>query len=68
MGMFEKLRQVLGVAQDMIQLKGGTYVDVFAVVFIIRLLAPLKGFPQMNAAEAGMWAATIASFAYTNKG
>lgn len=54
--------------QDLCSLKAGLYVDAFAIVMLLRLLAPLKGYPAMNAAEAGMWAATITAFAYTNKG
>lgn len=66
--MWDKLLQLGRVIQDAIQLKGGTYVDMFAVVFILRLLGPFKGFPAMNPSEAGMWAATIAAFAYSNQG
>ena len=54
--------------QDFASLKGGLYVDAFAIVFLVRLLAPLRGFPPLNYSEAGMWAATIAGFSYSNKG
>lgn len=47
-------------------LDGGSWVDMFGVVVLIRLLAPLFHLPAMNAAEAGTWAATISSFAYYN--
>ena len=50
------------------RLNGGDFVDLFGVVMLIRLLAPLFHMPPMNAAEAGTWAATIASFAATNIG
>jgi len=49
-------------------LDGGTWVDLFGAVFIIRLLAPLFHLPAMNLAEAGVWGTTIASFAYSNTG
>jgi len=49
-------------------LDGGSWVDMFGVVMLVRLLAPLFHLPAMNAAEAGTWAATIASFAATNIG
>ncbi len=52
--------------QNILSLKGGLYVDAFAIVFLIRLLGPLKGLTPLNASEAGMWAATIAAFAYSN--
>jgi len=64
--MINKLIAVGKVIQDIIQFKGGTYVDLFAIVFILRLLGPFKGYPAMNPSEAGMWAATIAAFAYSN--
>ncbi len=54
--------------QDFISLKGGTFVDLFAIVFLVRLLGPLKGLAALNPSEAGMWAATIAAFAATNIG
>lgn len=54
--------------QSFLSIDGGLFVDAFAIVFIVRLLAPLKGFPGLNASEAGMWASTIAAFAYSNKG
>lgn len=50
------------------KIDGGTWVDIFAVVFIVRLLAPLFHLPAMNIAEAGIWGATITSFAYSNQG
>ena len=50
-------------------LKGGLFVDAFAVVSLIRLLAPLKGYAALTAPEAAMWAATItAAFAASNIG
>jgi hypothetical protein len=49
-------------------LDGGSWVDLFGVAILLRLLAPLFHLPPMNGAEAGTWAATIASFAATNIG
>lgn len=49
-------------------LAGGTWVDIFGAVIIVRLLGPLFHLPPMNYAEAGVWSATIASFAATNIG
>lgn len=59
-------KAVSNVVQDAISVSGGLYVDCFAVVMLLRLLGPLKGYPAMNPAEAGMWAATIAAFSYSN--
>jgi len=50
----------------MFYLKGSDWVDLFGIVFLIRLIAVLFHFPPLTMAEAGMWASTIASFAYTN--
>lgn len=47
---------------------GGIWVDLFGIVMLLRLLGPLFHFPPMTAAEAGVWAATIASFAASNIG
>lgn len=49
-------------------LDGGTFVDLFAVVTVLRLCGPLFGRPPMNLAEAGVWSATIAAFAASNIG
>lgn len=50
----------------MLNFDGGQWVDLFGVVFIIRLMAVLWHFPPLTLAESGMWAATISSFAYSN--
>lgn len=47
-------------------LDGGSWVDLFGVVFLIRLIASLFHCPPLTNAEAGLWMATIASFAATN--
>jgi hypothetical protein len=47
-------------------LDGGSWVDLFGLAILARLIAPLFHFPPMNAAEAGTWAATIASFSFYN--
>ena len=65
---FATVKSISVVVQDAIKIDGGLYVDAFAVVMILRLLGPLKGFPAMNVAEAGMWAATITAFSYSNGG
>jgi hypothetical protein len=49
-------------------LDGGSWVDLFGITFLVRLWMPLFHYPPMNGAEAGIWAATIASFAATNIG
>ena len=60
------VNKILAYAQSALSIDGGTWVDIFAVVFIIRLLAPLKGFAPMTNSEAGIWATTIMSFSYNN--
>lgn len=49
-------------------LDGGSWIDIFGLVMIVRLLGPLFHLPPMNSAEAATWGATIASFAATNIG
>lgn len=49
-------------------LDGGSWIDIFGVVVLVRLIAPLFHFAPMTMAEAGVWSATIASFAATNIG
>ena len=52
--MIEKLTQIWNVIQDAVQVKGGTWVDLFGLVMIARLLAPLKGMAPLNPSEAGV--------------
>ena len=52
----------------MFKIDGGDWVDIFGIVFIIRLLAPLFHMPPLTYSEAGVWGTTIASFAYSNTG
>jgi len=66
--MIDKLLSGWKVIQEFLSIDGGLYIDAFAIVFIVRLLAPLRGFPPVSNAEAGLWAATISAFAYSGKG
>ena len=73
--MITKLKQFLvsfknvsSVVQDALSVNGGLYVDAFAIVTLLRLLAPLKGYPAMSLAEAGIWGTTIAAYAAGNFG
>ena len=47
-------------------LDGGSWVDLFGLVMLVRLIAVMFHFPALSMAEAGLWAATITSFAYSN--
>lgn len=61
--LINKAQEIWNLLQDLISVKGGLYVDCFAVIVALRLLAPLKGYPAMTPAEAGIWASTITAFA-----
>ena len=61
-----KIKEAMDIVQDLATIRGGLYVDAFGLVMIVRLLAPLKGYAPMTPAEAGMWAATIAAYGYSN--
>lgn len=52
----------------MFNLDGGEWIDIFGIVYIIRLLLVLAKLPPLTMAEAGLWSVTIASFAYSNGG
>jgi len=54
--------------QDLLSVDGGLYVDWMCLVMIVRLGAVLFHFPPMNMAEAGIWAATISTYGYSNNG
>lgn len=58
-----KTQELWSLMQDIISVKGGLYVDLFAVIVALRLLAPLKGFPAMTPAEVTAWSVTITAFA-----
>jgi len=49
-------------------LDGGSWVDLFGIVFLIRLVAAMFRFPPLTNAEAGLWMVTISAFAATNIG
>ncbi len=74
-GLIDKLKAVLGKLKEVSQLvqqvgdiKGSLYVDLFGIVMMIRLLAVIKGFPPLSASEAAVWGSTIGSLAYSNGG
>ena len=64
----EQLKAKWKAIQELLSLDGGLYIDAFAVVMIVRLIAPMFHAPAMTYAEAGVWAATISSFAYSKGG
>lgn len=66
--MLTKITEIWQWIQDFLSLKGGLYIDAFAVVVLIRLLAPLKGYPGLNPSEAAVWASAIGAFAASNIG
>jgi len=47
-------------------LDGGDWVDLFGIVFLIRLLAVFFHFPSLTMAEAGLWGVTISAFSWYN--
>jgi hypothetical protein len=64
----QKGQELWNMAQDVVSVKGGLWVDLFAIVTLVRLLAPLKGFPAMTVQEAAIWGTTIAAFSYSKGG
>ncbi len=62
------LTELSSIVQDALTIKGGLYVDAFAIAMLLRLLGPFRGYPAMTPAEAGMWAVTIAAFSYSHGG
>ncbi len=66
--MFDKLMLWWKRVQQFASIDGGLYIDAFAIVMLLRLLGPLRGYPAMTPSEAGMWAATIGAFAVSNFG
>jgi hypothetical protein len=63
--MLEKIKNFL---QGTLDVKGGTFVDLFALIFMVRLIGPLWHLPAININEATFWSATIAAFAYGHGG
>lgn len=47
-------------------LDGGTWIDIFGVVILARVLAVFWHFPPLTMAEAGLWSVTIGSFSMYN--
>jgi tetrahydromethanopterin S-methyltransferase subunit E len=64
----QKGQELWNMAQDIVSVKGGLWVDMFAIVTLVRLLAPLKGYPGMSIQEAAIWGTTIGAFAISKGG
>jgi hypothetical protein len=47
-------------------LDGGSWIDIFGVVILARIIAVFWHFPPLTVAEAGLWSCTISAFAMTN--
>jgi uncharacterized protein (DUF2164 family) len=62
------LARIKAFLQGTLDIKGGTFVDLFALVFLIRLLGPLWGLQGINISEATLWSATIGAFAISHGG
>jgi hypothetical protein len=63
--MLEKIKAFL---QGTLDIKGGTFVDLFALIFMVRLCGPLWRLPAISIAEATFWASTIGAFAISHGG
>lgn len=50
--------------QSLLSVDGGLYVDAFAIVMLVRLVAVLFGKPPLTIEEAGIWGATIGTYGY----
>lgn len=64
----QKGQELWNMAQDVVSVKGGLWVDMFAIVTLVRLLAPLRGYPSMTIQEAAIWGTTISAFAFSKGG
>ena len=67
-GYIQKGQELWNMAQDIVSVKGGLWVDAFAIATLLRLLGPFWGFPSMTVQEAAIWGTTIAAFAATKIG
>jgi hypothetical protein len=61
----QKGQELWNMTQDIVSVKGGLWVDMFALATLLRLLAPLRGYPAMTVQEAAIWGTTIAAFSYS---
>lgn len=66
--MFDKVMDIWHKVQAFLSVDGGLYIDAMCLVILLRLLAVLKGYPPMTAAEAGLWGATICTYGYSQRG
>ncbi len=63
-----QIKDIWDQVQSIGSIDGGLYVDAFGLVIMFRLLAVLKGYPALTAAEATTWGTAIGALAYSNKG
>ncbi len=66
--LISQLKSVFSAVQDLVNVPGSLYVDLFGIVIMLRLLAVLKGFPPLSVSEAAVWGTTVGSLAYSNGG
>lgn len=66
--MREKLKRMWEDGQKIIDLHGDTWLGLFTLFVLVRILAVLKGYPPLTAGESGAYSMCIGAFAYSNKG
>ena len=66
--MGDKIRQIWNYIQDLLDVRGDVIMMAMSTIFIVRVGMSAFGYPPLNASEAALYSAAIASFAYSNKG
>lgn len=62
----ERIKYWWDYIQSLLDIDGDVWMGAFTVVILIRLVAVLKGYSTLSAAEAATYASAVTAFAYSN--
>lgn len=63
-----KLKQFIDYIQDVVDLHGDTWLAMFTLVLIVRIVMAAFRFPPVTLAESAAYASCVTAFAATNIG
>jgi hypothetical protein len=65
---FLKIQAVINKIQELLDLHGDTWLGLFTLVVLMRIILVLSGYHALTTAEAATYSTAIAAFAYSNRG
>lgn len=66
--MYLKIKRFWDRLQVLLDVRGDCIMLFLSLIFGVRVIGVMQGFPPLTASEAAFYASAIGAFAYSNKG